>query len=163
MNFRWLRGARLLTTQNLQWSCIISMKNYYEPHTTDKLKKKSKMTGDFDFWRCTQILWRSFINDWHWHTSQDPYWRLVTNLTVALSHTPHQSLHTIAGSNFQTVAVLQSLRIMCAELWTTVSRSSPVRNFPPCSGYFIEHSMQIKISSKVNYWQRNPSYRCTKH
>jgi len=23
--------------------------------------------------------------------------------------------------------------------------------------------MQIKISSKVNYWRRNPSYGCIKH
>jgi len=107
------------------------------PPKTHTCQKKSKERGDFDFWRCTQILWTSFINDWHGHTPQDSYWRLVTNQTVALSHTPHQSLRTVASSNFQRVAVYKSLRIMCTGLWTTLTRSSLVGNFPLRSGYSI--------------------------
>ena len=133
--------------------------------------------------------------------SQDSYWRLVTKQSVALSHTPHQSLCTIASSNFQTAAVYKSLWTMCTELWTictelwtmcaelwtmcielwtmctalwatftelwtmctelwtmcielwtTLTRSSPVGNFPPRSGYFILFN-EAKANGAKSRWR----------
>jgi hypothetical protein len=44
---------------------------------------------------------------------------------------------TTASSNLETEVVYKLLGIMCAKLWTSLTRSSPVGNFPPRSGYFI--------------------------
>lgn len=57
------------------------------------------------------MLWRSFVNDQHSQALQDSYWQLATNQTVAVSHTPHQSLCTVA------ISLVTFRQQKCTNLW----------------------------------------------